>query len=215
MNLEIRAGIAGKKAAFKNRITEIRKHDGDIKKKLLLSASLGAVTLGVNWGGIPALALKESKWAKGLAPDSLNPGLVLGLGYGIYTVSYLVNLIQQRRLLERINISQDFPATVVFHGLGKIGSLKEKRVGRSIAAVSTPTLPSLAFAVIVREPALYSFAALSPEGMWGLAMLKSAQGVFNLVQSGAAEIVLRTKGRGEKKTQNLPAKAVVVDMKRN
>lgn len=213
MRVEIRAGIAEKKTAFKNRITEIRNHDTGVKKKLLLSAGLGLATFGTSWIGIPTFVLKESGWVESWAPGSLNTGLALGLGYGINITSFLVNLNQGRRLLqnEQIEMSQNFPATVVYHGLGKVDFLKEKRKERSIAAVSAPTMASLITLAILRESAFLSFAALSPEKMREVVILKSAQGVFYLIQSGAAEIILRTIGREKKKTQSIPANGVVFE----
>ena len=177
MGVEIMSGIAEKRAAFESRITEFRNHDTSVKKKLLLSAGLGLATFSTAWLGIPTLVLKESRWVESWARGSLNTGLALGLGYGINVVSLLVNLNQGRRLLqnEQIEMSQNFPATVVYHGLGKVDSLKKKRKERSIAAVSAPTITSFIIFTILRESALLSFAALSPERMREIVMLKSAQ----------------------------------------
>jgi hypothetical protein len=215
MNLEFRAEIINRSNAVsdavKGRITEFRGHESGVKRKILLSAALGTVIFGVNWGVIPAISVRESE----LIPAGLTTGLILGASCGVNIAASLVNVNQERRLLqnENIDMSQDIPATVIFHGLNKVDFLKEKRKGRSIAAVSVPTATSFIVSSALRESVFISLAATSPERMKAIIMLKSAQAASNLVQAGVAEIVLRTKGRNNKE-QSLPENAVIVDMKK-
>jgi hypothetical protein len=212
MNTEIRAGIINRSNAVKGRITEFREHKGDVKKKIMLSAALGTVIFGVNWGVIPAISVRESE----LIPAGLTTGLILGASCGVNIAASLVNANQERRLLqnEKIDMSQDIPATVIFHSLDKVNSLKEKRMERSVASVSVPTITSFVISGILKESVFIPLAVTSPERMKAIIMLKSAQGASNLVQAGAAEIVLRTKGRDRKK-QILPEDGVIVDVKRD
>ena len=216
MNLEIRAEIISRSNAVsdavRGRITEFRGHESGVKKRILLSAALGTVIFGVNWGVLPAISAKESE----LVPAELTTGLILGVSWGVNVAASLINASQECRLLRNRNIdmSQDVPATVIFHSLGKVDSLKEKRKGRSITAVSVPTATSLIVANVLKGSVLVPFAVISPEGMRAIIMLKSAQAASNLVQAGAAEIVLRTKGRNNKK-QSLPEEGVIVDVKQN
>lgn len=200
---EISAGIARGKEAFKNIKTEIKHHEGDVRGKIYLSAGLNAAVLGINWGAISVFALKESGWIGNWTPINLNTSLALGISYGINIVSSLLNFNQERRLLqnERIEMSQDVLATFIYHRLGRVDFWKEKRKGRSIAAVSAPAVGSLIVSAALKESAFLSIAAISPEMMQRVVVAKSGQGFFGLFQVGVAEIALRTAGRERKKVK--------------
>lgn len=216
MSVETRGMIAEGKTAFQNKITEIKGHSKDIKKKLLISAVLGGTIVTANWVGIPTFALKESAWVYGHLHEAWDKGLVLGLTYGVHAAAYIFNLVQEGRVLKnpRIELSPNFGATLAYHGLEKINVLKEKRGKRSIAAVLAPAITSFSWS-IPRESAFISLALLSDDNMHKLFVLKSGQALLLLLQVGWAEIALRTIGREKKKTQSLPASAVIVDMKQN
>jgi hypothetical protein len=211
MSLEIRAGITRKKETFKKGITEFKNSTPNIKKKLAISFGLGVAVFGANWGLAPAMSIKDY----GFVPTEWNTGVAIGVSYAVNIASTLINLNQQRRLLqnERIDLSQDIIATAIFHGLSKASSLKEKRKPRSIAAVSTPAIISTIYSAIAKESAIFSVAAVSPNGLEGVVVLKSIQGISNLLQAGAAEIVLRTKGKEKKTAENKIKEFSVLDGK--
>lgn len=197
MNLEFRPGIlAGKKAAFQNNISEIRGHKQDVKKKLLISGILGGAIATTNWVGVPALTLTESPFIYRHLPEALDRGLILGLTYGVHFGASVANLIQEGRLLKnpQIELSQNFGATLAYHGLEKVGVLKDKKGKRSIAAVLAAAIGSLSW-TIPRESAFISLALLSNDKMQELTVLKSAHALFAFSQAGAAEVMLRTFGR--------------------
>lgn len=190
--------IAERKEALQKRIGEFTKQNGDVKKKLFISAGLSAGIFVANWVGIPAFALEETELVGKWLPGSWDKGWVLGLSYGAQIASSAVSLIQERRLLKnlRIGMNQNLAETAAYYGLEKIKPLKEKG-RRSLVAVLTPTIASLAW-IIPREMTFVSLALLSPEKMRELVILKSGQGLFSLSQAGAAEIALRTMGKEKK-----------------
>lgn len=201
MSLEIRAGIASRAAAFKDKMTDFKSRDHAIKKKVGLSAVLGGAVLSVNMLGLPFLAHTEVGWLNSLASGDLNNGWMLGAGYGASITASLVNLNQIRRLLqnEQIETSQDLPATLTYHGLGKVDSLKEKRKGRSIAALSFPIAYTIASTV--PKDSLFQSVIVSSGGVQELAALKLLEAIFIFAQAGIAEFALRTVGR-KKETKN-------------
>lgn len=215
MSLEIGSRIvAEKKAAFQNNISEIRGHKKDIKKKLLISGLLGGAIVTANWIGVPAFALNESRLIYRHLPEVVDRGLILGLTYGVHTAASIANLIQEGRLLKnpQIELSQNFGATLAYHGLEKVVVLKEKKGKRSIAAVLVAAIGSLSW-TIPRESAFISLALLSDDGIQKLSALKSGHALMALLQVGGAEIALRTIGR-EKKADNgqvLPSNGVVFE----
>ena len=207
MRKEIKEGFTRGRAHFENKINEVKNHDNGIKKKILLSAGLGVTVFSANW--IAPFIIKESDWFKSLsAPSDLDSGIALGLVYVANFSILLINLNQQRRLLqnENIEMNQDISATVAYHGLEKIKSLKKKRTSRSLFSVLTPALFAIPGA-IARDSSIY-FSS----GAWELTLFKSAQTAFNLVQMGAAEVALRTKGKEKKKIKKLPNRGTIVDI---
>lgn len=200
--------IVERRAALGAKLTEFKSHKKHIQKKLLISAGLGAAMVGITWGGLPYLALREGTALSKFLPGSSINGLALGVSYGIQTAASFINLNQERRILEnqKIGISQNFGATATFYGLEKVKPLKKKE-RRSIAAVVVPSLVSYAWS-IPREMTLVSLALLSPDKMQELAVLKSTHALFSLSQAGAAEIALRTIGK-EKKTETADLKKPV------
>jgi len=195
--------IAEKKVDFQNNISKIKARNKDIKKKLLISGALGGTLVGANWVGAGAFALNESALIYRHLPEGLDRGLILGLTYGVHAAASVANLIQEGRLLKnpKTEMSQNFPATLAYHGLGKVEVLKEKRGKRSVAAVLAWVIGSLSWN-IPRESAFISLALLSPDKMQELTVLKSAQALFAFSQVGAAEIVLRTIGRQQEKEES-------------
>mgnify|MGYP001619428964 CR=1 FL=1 len=200
MSVEFRSGmIADRKAAFQNRVSEIKGHSEDIRKKLLMSAALGGAIATVNWVGASAFALNEPALIYSHLPETLYKGLILGLTYGVHVGASVANLIQEGRLLKnpRIELNQNFGSTLAYHGLEKINILKEKKGKRSMAAVLASAIGSLSW-TIPRESAFISLALLSNDKMQELTVLKSAQALFAFSQVGAAEVILRTFGREKK-----------------
>ena len=208
--------FARKKAEIHGQVTEIRAHNKEVKKKLLISAVLGGAIVTVNWVGVPAFALQESAWVYGHLPEAWDKGLVLGSTYGVHAAAYIVNLVQEGRILKnpRIELSPNFGATLAYHGLEKINVLKEKRGKRSIVAVLAPAIPSFCWS-IPRESAFISLALLSDDNIHKLFVLKSGQALLLLLQASAAEVVLRTIGREKKPKQSLPPSGTIVDAKRD
>jgi hypothetical protein len=223
MNVEIKAGILSKRDAIKNRITkrktdicngitEFKKHPHGIQKKILLSLGLGAGVLATNWAGIPTFVLQESARVQSLLPVSIDGFAALVTSYGINAASFLINLNQQRKLLqnENIEMNQDLSSTVLYHGLGRKEFWKNRPTGRSIAAISAPTIVSAVVTALARESVFITIATVSPERMPQIVIMKSAQGAFNLVQAGAAEIVLRTFGK-KKRFENYTQKLLFLN----
>lgn len=207
--------VLERKEALRKRIGEFKKQDGNVKRKLFISAGLTTGIFVANWVGIPAFALEKAELARKWLPGSWDKEWALGLSYGAQIASSAVSLIQERRLLKnsRIGMNQNLGETAAFYGLEKIKPLKEKR-RRSIAAVLTPTIVSLAW-IIPREITFVSLALLSDGNTQTLIMLKSGQTLINLLQAGAAEVALRTIGKDRKPKQDLPSSGTIVDVKRD
>lgn len=217
MNLEFASGIiAEKKAAFQNNISKIRNHKKDVKKKLLISGVLGGTLVAANWVGVPAFALNESALIYRHIPEALDRGLILVLTYGVHGAASVANMIQEGRLLKnaRIELSQNFGATLAYHALEKVNVLKEKKGKRSIAAVLASAIGSFSW-TIPRESAFISLALVSDDNMQKLFALKSGQALMALLQVGGAEIALRTMGKERKPKQNLPPSGTIVDVKKD
>lgn len=191
--------ITERRAALQAKVTEFNGHKQDVKKKLLISGVLGGAIAATNWVGVPALTLTGSPFMSFVyrhLPEALDRGLILGLTYGVHVGASVANLIQEGRLLKnpQIALSQNFGATLAYHGLEKVGLLKEKKGKRSIAAVLAAAIGSLSW-TIPRESAFISLALLSNDKMQELTVLKSAHALFAFSQAGAAEVMLRTFGR--------------------
>lgn len=192
--------IAERKAAFSAKFREFKSHKKDVQKKIFLSGVLGAATFATVWGGMSTFVLKEAQWVDKWMPGSFDTALALGISYTTQTAASLINLNQEKRLLKnpKIRMNQNFPATVVFHGSEVVKPSKEEDKGkRSIAAILTPTIPFAVFS-LVREPTLISLALLSPDTIRELALFKTGQTIFSLLQAGVGEVALRTIGREEK-----------------
>ena len=217
MSVEFRPSIlAEKRMAFQNRITVIKGHKKDVKEKLLISGVLGGTLVAANWIGIPTFALSEPGLIYRHLPGALDRGLILGLTYGVHAAASIANMIQEGRVLKnpQIELSQNFGATLAYHGLEKANVLKEKKGKRSIAAVLASAIGSLSWN-IPRESAFISLALLSNDNTQKLFALKSGQAVMALLQVGGAEIALRTIGKERKPKQNLPPSGTIVDVKRD
>lgn len=211
MNPELKAGILGKRDIFINnivkrkadvgdRVEEFKKHPHDVQKKILISLGLGTAVLTTNWIGIPTYVLNESARIQGLLPIPIDNFAALIASYGINAGFFLVNLNQERRSLQNVNLemNQDLSSTVIYHGLGKKEFWKKRPTGRSITAISAPTIISAVITSLVRESAFITIASVSPERMPQVVLMKSIQGFFNLGQSAVTEAILRIVGKNKR-----------------